>query len=226
MTPAHVLAACGFLSAPHALAAQYTTYSPLDDRRVRLSAPAYADAPLTGRVLAFAGAAVGLVIGAPIGAPIGALVGAVVAPELWREQDILPLTARDDGIYRLSVDPRTDVRLATRASPSVFTRGEVALVAGDTLFLVPRDSRGARSVTLSDLALLQVRGGKDHPRGVAYGAAAFALVTAVAGGIDHAHGAISAGDVLASVVGNALIGGLVGYAFAPTGWESVALPRR
>lgn len=172
------------------------------------------------------GGLAGIMAGAIIGAPIGAASGAILAPERWHDDYAGSGFGGSPGSYRLTMVPRTAVEFAMLGAPTALTRGEAALVTGDTLLLVPRDSRGARSVRLSDLAVLQVRGGKDRPRGIAFGAAALALITAVAGGIDHAHGNLSTGDLIGTVAGNAVIGGLVGYALAPTGWESVALPRR
>jgi len=98
-------------------------------------------------------------------------------------------------------------------------------------------SGGGNAVTrrflLQDLDRLELRGGKNHRLGVIIGGTIGGVVTLVAGGIDVSKNAtsppdeqISVGEVIAAAFGNAAIGGIIGYALAPVGWERLPLPRR
>jgi hypothetical protein len=169
---------------------------------------------------------VGFFAGAVLGAPIGGAVGAILAPERWRDvSGGTPASASTVGPYRIDVPRGTTVRVASRLAPDRRTTREVDTIMGDTLSFLRRGSDPSQ-VRLSDLARLEVRGGKDHRRGVLYGAAAFGIITGVAGGIDFAHDNISGGDLVGTALGNMLLGGLIGYALAPVGWEALPLPRR
>jgi hypothetical protein len=101
-------------------------------------------------------------------------------------------------------------------------RGRVVQLAGDTLVL--REGDALSHTALSDLAALEVRGGEDKRRGFLIGAGVAAGITGVFGGIDVSKGNISRDDFVGTLIVNALIGGLVGYAFAPKGWERIPLP--
>jgi hypothetical protein len=189
---------------------------------------------LAGGVLAAAsfrdhdplGGFVGFFAGAVIGLPIGGAVGAILAPERWHDVSAgTPGAGSGEGAYRVAIARGTTVRMSSRIAPDRRTTRDVDVVTGDTLSFLARGGDAAQ-VRLSDLARLEVRGGKDRRRGVLYGAAALGVVTAVAGGIDYAHDNISGGDLVGSTIGNMVLGGLIGYALSPTGWEALPLPRR
>lgn len=131
--------------------------------------------------------------------------------------------ASAQGSYRLEIDRGVDVRFSTRASPEQRLAGRVLGVVGDTLLL---EGGASRRYPLADLARLELRGGRDRRRGVTIGALAGSGITAVAGGIDAGQGQISVGEVVGAALLNAVIGGVIGHALAPGGWERLALPRR
>lgn len=141
-----------------------------------------------------------------------------------------PLSAQSG--YRLGIDEGAEVRLATRGSGGT-VQGRTERVIGDTLLLRGGGNAVTRRFLLQDLDRLELRGGKNHRLGVIIGATIGSVVTLVAGGIDVSKNAtsapedqISVGEVIAAAVGNAAIGGILGYAFAPGGWERLPLPRR
>jgi hypothetical protein len=141
---------------------------------------------------------------------------------------LVPVCARSQGMagYRLALAPGAELRIATHASPTAPSRARAERVAGDTLFYFAGGSEASRSLLLSDVATLQVRGGKDHRRGAIIGAVVLGAITGVAGGIDYGRHDISGGDYVGSTIGNVALGALLGYAFAPTGWVRVPLPGR
>ncbi|HET9011341.1 MAG TPA: hypothetical protein VFN38_05965 [Gemmatimonadaceae bacterium] len=122
----------------------------------------------------------------------------------------------------LTITPGTELRLTPRAAGAPQRRGRVVRLAGDTLVL--REGDAISHTALSDLAALEVRGGEDKRRGFLIGAGVAAGITGVFGGIDVSKGNISRDDFVGTLIVNALIGGLVGYAFAPKGWERIPLP--
>ena len=122
----------------------------------------------------------------------------------------------------LTIVPGTELRLTPRAAGMPRRRGRVVQLAGDTLVL--REGDALSHTALSDLAALEVRGGEDKRRGFLIGAGIASGITGVFGGIDLAKGNISRDDFVGTLIVNALIGGLVGYAFAPKGWERIPLP--
>jgi hypothetical protein len=77
---------------------------------------------------------------------------------------------------------------------------------------------------LSDLAMLEVRGGRDRARGALIGAGIGVVIVGVFGGIDHARGEISSGELAGTVASNAVAGALLGALFAPRGWRRLPLP--
>ncbi|HET6762156.1 MAG TPA: hypothetical protein VFH27_00755, partial [Longimicrobiaceae bacterium] len=84
----------------------------------------------------------------------------------------------------------------------------------------------ATGYALSDVAVLEVRGGHDRTRGALLFGGGFAGISAVAGGIDLGRDRISSGDLAFTIVGNAVVGALIGAAFGPAGWRKVPLPGR
>ena len=129
--------------------------------------------------------------------------------------------ARAQTVSGLSIQSGTQVRVTPRSgTPRV--EGSVAALVRDTLTI--RADNDLRRFALADLDVLEVRGGEDKRRGAAFGALVATAITGVAGGIDAAKGGISGGDLVGTLIGNALIGGLIGYAFAPTGWQRLPLP--
>ncbi len=122
----------------------------------------------------------------------------------------------------LTITPGTEVRLTPRAPDAPRLRGRVVVLERDTIVL--RDGDSMSRAALGDLAALEVRGGEDKRRGFLIGAGIAGGITAVFGGIDASKGQISNDDLIGTLILNTLIGGLVGYAFAPKGWERIPLP--
>ena len=139
----------------------------------------------------------------------------------------LTLSALDvataQGSAGLTISAGTELRLTPRAAGMPRRRGRVVQLAGDTLVL--REGETLTHTALSDLAAAHLeRGGEDKRRGFLIGAGVAAGITGVFGGIDVSKGNISRDDFVGTLIVNALIGGLVGYAFAPKGWERIPLP--
>lgn len=127
---------------------------------------------------------------------------------------------------RVALDPGTQVRLTTDSAPHRRVVGRVASLRADTLRLQPHGGfGGAPAYPTASIRTLEIRGGEDKRRGILIGAGIGAGIVLVFGGMDHARGQISSNELLSTMVGNALIGGLIGYAFAPTGWERIPVPR-
>ncbi|HYH82009.1 MAG TPA: hypothetical protein VEX86_19540 [Longimicrobium sp.] len=132
--------------------------------------------------------------------------------------------------FRVDLDPGAPVRLTTAAEP------EVRVVAtylrpdgnGTTIVVWPRGAPDGTqaSYAIADLASLEVRSGRNRERGALIGAGLATAITGVFGGIDHARGGISSGELAGTVASNALFGGLLGYLLAPRGWRPLPLPRR
>ena len=122
----------------------------------------------------------------------------------------------------LTITPGTELRLTPRAPGAPRRSGRVVVLARDTLVL--REGDALSHTALSDLAALEVRGGEDKRRGFLIGAGIASGITGVFGGIDVSKGNITREDFVGTLLFNALIGGLVGYAFAPKGWERIPLP--
>lgn len=130
--------------------------------------------------------------------------------------------ARAQSGATLSIDAETEVRLTLRPPATERMNGRVVRLAGDTIVL--HDGDVVTRTAIADLVALEVRGGEDKRRGFLIGAGVATTITAVFGGIDVSKGNISRDDFVGTMIGNALIGGLVGYAFAPKGWERIPLP--
>ena len=118
--------------------------------------------------------------------------------------------------YTLTLAPGTEVRFSTTDAPGRRMRGVARGVGNDSLHLMEAVRDGRRSVALSSLESLEVRGGLARRRGMLIGA----LVGAAIG---LRMGSEERGSV---TTGMALIGTAVGYAFAPKGWERLPLPAR
>lgn len=123
----------------------------------------------------------------------------------------------------LTLETGTQVRVETRAAPGERLVGRVLASTPDSLSLLPRRDAPPVALHYPDLLSLEVRGGEDRRRGFLIGAGVGAGIAVVFGGIDAAGGEMTAGDVASIAIGNALIGGLVGYAFAPKGWQRLPL---
>ena len=133
-----------------------------------------------------------------------------------------PRDARTQSGSGLTITPGTEIRLTPRAPDLPRTRGRVVVLARDTIVL--RDGESVSRTAIADLAAIEVRGGEDKRRGFLIGAGIAGGITAIFGGIDASKGEISNDDLIGTFILNTLIGGLVGYAFAPAGWERIPLP--
>jgi hypothetical protein len=120
----------------------------------------------------------------------------------------------------VSVAKGSDVRL-TLVSPSQRLRGRFDSTSSDSVYLERGDARMAYA--FSSVRRFQIRGGENKKKGFAIGAGIAGGITLVAGGIDYANDRISGDDFVGTVIANILIGGLVGYAFAPKGWIDLPL---
>lgn len=120
----------------------------------------------------------------------------------------------------VSVAQGSEVRL-TLVSPSQRFTGRFNRADKDSVYL---DRGGVRNAyAFGNVGRFQVRGGEDKKKGFLIGASIAGGITAVAGGIDLATDRISGEDFVGTMIVNVLIGGLVGYAFAPKGWIDLPL---
>lgn len=134
-----------------------------------------------------------------------------------------PVAAQNS--YGIGLATGTPIRLRTADDPQTRITGKVIALAGDTMLVAVDRSRQA-TFRLDRVLLLEVRGGKDRKRGMAIGAGVLGGIGLVFGGIDASRDKISSGEFVGTVVGNAALGALLGYALAPRGWETVPLVRR
>lgn len=125
--------------------------------------------------------------------------------------------------YGVSLSAGTEVRLRTEQIPEQRVRGRVLASHGDSLLV---EARGApRGYRLPELRSLEVRGDKNHARGVAIGTGIGAGVALLGGGIDYSRGNITGGELVFTVAVDGLLGAALGYIFAPKGWQPLPLPR-
>lgn len=122
----------------------------------------------------------------------------------------------------ITIAPGTEIRLTPRAAGAPRLRGRVVVLARDTI--VVRDDQTVWRTAIADLSAIELRGGENKRRGFLIGAGVATAITGVFGGIDARKGNITNDDLIGAIIVNALIGGLVGYAFAPKGWERIPLP--
>jgi len=134
----------------------------------------------------------------------------------------VPEPAGAQSTVGLTINPGTEIRVTTRRPATSRVRGRVVVLARDTIVL--RDGGTVSRFAVADLSALEVRGGEDKRRGFLIGAGVATGITGIFGGIDASKGRISNDDLIGTIIVNALIGGLVGYAFAPKGWERIPLP--
>jgi hypothetical protein len=122
------------------------------------------------------------------------------------------------------IQPGAEVRL-TLISPPQRVSG-LLVVADEDSIRIQRKRGGAGSTfRFQDVRRIDVRGGEDKRRGFLIGGAILGGIGAVFGGIDYARDEISGGDYFGTIVANFLVGGLVGYVFAPKGWVELPLRR-
>ncbi|HET6228816.1 MAG TPA: hypothetical protein VFE05_01990 [Longimicrobiaceae bacterium] len=132
--------------------------------------------------------------------------------------------------FRLDLEPGAAVRVTTLAAPGVQVTGKALRTDGNgsTIVIWPRSAPAGTETryALSDLAMLEVRGGKNRTRGALMGAGIAAALAAVFGGIDSARGRISSGELTSTVGWDAVFGAGVGALFAPRRWQPLPLPGR
>ena len=123
--------------------------------------------------------------------------------------------------YGMTIDSNTHVRLVPRDRAAGFAEGRVVRLANDTIVVRDIDALVRRAV--GDLSAIDVRGGKDRVRGMAYGAAAALAIAAVGGGLELGRGSIHIDEFIGVLLGNVVGGGALGYFLAPTGWQRIAI---
>lgn len=122
----------------------------------------------------------------------------------------------------IAIAPDADVRATMASGPERRVTGQFVRLSADTLTLSRR--RAAMiALPMVQVHRIEVRGARDPWRGARWGAGIVGGIALVFGGIDTARGRLERGEYIGTIVGNALIGGLLGYAIAPRGW--VELPR-
>ena len=134
----------------------------------------------------------------------------------------VPASATAQSVVGLTINPGTEIRVTPRPPATSRTHGRVVILARDTIVL--RDGGTVSRFAIDDLSAIEVRGGENKRRGFLIGAGVATGITGIFGGIDASKGRISNDDLIGTLIVNALIGGLVGYAFAPKGWERIPLP--
>lgn len=120
----------------------------------------------------------------------------------------------------MSVAPGSEVRL-TFVSPSQRFKGRFERASKDSVYIERNDM--TKAYGFANLRRFQVRGGEDKKKGFLIGAVILGGITLVAGGIDYSNDKISGDGFVGATLLNILIGGLVGYAFAPKGWIDLPL---
>ena len=123
--------------------------------------------------------------------------------------------------YDVRIDSNTHVRLVPRDSVAGFAEGRVVRLANDTIVLREIDALVRHAV--GDLSAIEVRGGQNRARGMAYGAGAGLAIAAVGGGIELANGSIRISEFIGVLLGNTVGGGALGYFLAPSGWQRIAI---
>jgi hypothetical protein len=99
-------------------------------------------------------------------------------------------------------------------------------LAGDTLRITHRGTTSIATYSLSDVTRLEVRGRRQRRLGFTLGSLVGAGLTAAIAAPDWRRGGISRDQFAGLLATNALIGGWVGFAFAPREWTALPLDRR
>ena len=120
----------------------------------------------------------------------------------------------------VAIAPNADVRATMTSGPQRRVTGQFVRMTADTLTLSRRRT-AMIALPMVQVHRLEVRGARDPWRGARWGAGIVGGVALVFGGIDAARGRLGGGDYVGTIIGNALIGGLLGYAIAPRGWVEV-----
>ena len=131
------------------------------------------------------------------------------------------VTAVAQSTYVMTIDSNTHVRLIPRDSMAGSVEGRVVRLANDTIVVRDIDALVRRAV--GDLSAIEVRGGQNRARGMAYGAGAALVIAGVGGGIELANGRLPVSEFIGLLLGNAVGGGALGYFLAPIGWQRIAI---
>lgn len=121
----------------------------------------------------------------------------------------------------IAIAPNADVRATMVSGPERRVTGQFVRMSADTLTLARHRHAVMIALPLAHVHRLEVRGSPDPWRGARWGAGILGGVALVFGGIDTARGGLETGEYVSTILGNALIGGLLGYAIAPRGWVDV-----
>ena len=135
------------------------------------------------------------------------------------------LAAQTPEVRGVRVWPGTEVRasLAVPVAGVTRVRGRVVVLAGDTLRLTPRGTNTMATYSLGNVERLEARGRRQRRVGFALGALVGAGLTTAVAAPDWNRGGISRDQFAGLVATNALIGGWVGFAFAPREWTELPL---
>lgn len=127
----------------------------------------------------------------------------------------------------VSLWPGTELRatLGRDAPGEGVVRGRLVTLTSDTLKLTPRGTGTIATYRLSEVERLEVKGRRQRKLGFALGALVGAGLTAAVAGPDWNRGGISRDQFGGLLLGNSLIGGWVGFAFAPREWIELPLRR-
>jgi hypothetical protein len=139
-----------------------------------------------------------------------------------------PLPAQPSPVRGVVLWPGTEIRatLSNNALGRPNVRGRLVRLAGDTLRITHRGTSSIATYTLSDVSRLEVRGRRQRRLGFTLGALVGAGLTAAIAAPDWQRGGISRDQFAGLLATNALIGGWVGFAFAPREWTELPLNRR
>lgn len=125
------------------------------------------------------------------------------------------------GAVQVSIAPNAELRVTLVTPPGGRMRGRFLAISGDTLTMTRGDGRATVGVPRSRLQRVEVRGAPDRRRGAVIGAGLLGGIAVVFGGLDYSRDSISGGELTGAIVGNAIIGGLIGAGFAPRRWTPV-----
>lgn len=172
----------------------------------------------------FGEAGLAVMIGVPVIGAVGAAVGTYAAPERFEPLYIRqgPLPPSRAGKLSLVVSPGAEVRVHPRAGTAGVVRGRSVTAGVDSIVLARREQ--LMKFALSDVAQVQVRGGRARSRGMLWGAALGATIGAAVPSHALAKLPAAANGPASTIALNAAIGSAFGLLLAPVVWAPLPLP--